>query len=205
MTYQNDSEVESEIFALVETIINLQKKYQNGEITDIFFQKSMNNTYKELLKCHFRLKEKELLLSDILANMNIKIKYQKALDILTHGIISSSSEDMVPSPNTQKGFSVLALPGITLEITSAFITLMDILKLGSFNDTHLLQDIFEELIGNVNKFPGLEYIKVKLSRLRDDLLKDKEKIVNDVIYREEVGKDLYLLFKEFHDKLNLKT
>jgi hypothetical protein len=100
---------------------------------------------------------------------------------------------------------VLALPGITLEITSAFITLMDILKLGSFNDTHLLQDIFEELIGNVKKFPGLEFIKVRLSRLREDLLKDKEKIVNNDIYREEVGKDLYLLFKEFHDKLNLKT
>ena len=35
MTYQND--LESEIFALVETTINLQKKYQNGDITDTFF------------------------------------------------------------------------------------------------------------------------------------------------------------------------
>jgi len=202
MTHQD---LESEIFAIVETIINLQMKYQNGDISDTFFQKTINNTYKEILKFHFKLKEKELLLSDILDNMNIKNKYQKALDILTHRIISSSSGDISPSHITQKGSSVLALPGITLEITSALITMMDILKLVSFNDTNLLQEIFEELIGNVNKFPGLEYIKVKISSLRDDLLKDKEKIVNDETYREDVGKELYLLFTEFHDKLNLKT
>lgn len=201
MTHQD---LESEIFAIVETIINLQMKYQNGDISDTFFQKTMNNTYKEILKFHFKLKEKELLLSDILDKMNIKNKYQKVLDILTHGI-SSSSGDISSTQITQKGSSVLALPGITLEITSAFITLMDILKLGSFNDTSLLQEIFEDLIGNVNKFPGLENIKVKISRLREDLLKDKEKIVNDDIYREDVGKELYLLFTEFHDKLNLKT
>ncbi len=202
MTHQD---LESEIFAIVETIINLQMKYQNGDISDTFFQKTINNTYKEILKFHFKLKEKELLLSDVIDNMNIKNKYQKALDILTHEIISSSSGDISPSQITQKGSSVLALPGITLEITSAFITIMDILKLGTFNDTSLLQEIFEELIGNVKKFPGLEYIKTKILRLRDDLLKNKEKIVNDDIYREDIGKELYLLFTEFHDKLNLKT
>lgn len=205
MTHQNDSDLESEIFALVETIINLQMKYQNGDISETFFLKTINNTYKEILKFHFKLKDKELLLADILDNMNIKNKYQKALDILTQVIASSSSGDMSSSPIKQKGSSVLTLPGITLEITSAFITLMDILKLGSFNDTSLLRDIFEELIGNVNKFPGLEYIKVKISRLKENLFKDKEKIVNDAIYREDVGKELYLLFKEFHDKLNLKS
>jgi len=198
-------DLESEIFVIVETIINLQMKYQNGDISDTFFQKTINNTYKEILKFHFKLKEKELLFSDVIDNMNIKNKYQKALDILTHGIISSSSGDIYPSQITQKGSSVLALPGITLEITSAFITIMDILKLGTFNDTSLLQEIFEELIGNVKKFPGLEYIKTKILRLRDDLLKNKEKIVNDDIYREDIGKELYLLFTEFHDKLNLKT
>lgn len=205
MTHQNDSDLESEIFALVETIINLQSKYQNGEITDTFFQKTINNTYKEILKFHFKLKEKEQLLSDLLENMNIKNKYQKALDILTHEIISSSSGDMGLSSSTQKSSSVLALPGITLEITSAFITLMDILKLGSFNDTRFLQEIFEILIGNVKKFPGLEYIAVKITGLRENLLKDKEKIINDDNYREDVGKELYLLFKDFQDKLNLKT
>lgn len=203
MSHQND--LESEIFALVETVINLQKKYQNGDITDAFFQKTINNTYKELLKFHFKLKEKDLLLSDILNKMNIKDKYQKVLDILMQGIMSSSSADGTPTANTLKGSSVLALPGIALEITSAFITLMDILKLGSLNDTSLLQEIFEELIENIKLFPGLEYIHVKISHLREDLLNDKQKIINDDIYREEVGKELYILFKEFHDKLNLKT
>ncbi|MBY9018432.1 MAG: hypothetical protein KGD66_06330 [Candidatus Lokiarchaeota archaeon] len=200
MTHQD---LESEIFAIVETIINLQMRYQNGDISNTFFQKTINNTYKEILKFHFKLKEKELLLSDILDKMNLKNKYQKVLDILTHGM--EPSGDISSTQITQKGSSVLALPGITLEITSAFITLMDILKLGSFNDTSLLQEIFEDLIGNINKFPGLEYIKVKILRLREDLLKAKEKIVNDDIYREDVGKELYLLFTEFHDKLNLKT
>ncbi|MHA1669502.1 MAG: hypothetical protein ACTSV5_02870 [Promethearchaeota archaeon] len=205
MTRQNDSNLEAEIFAIVETIINLQKRYKNGEITDSFFQKTINHTYNEILRFLFKLKEKELLLSDMLNTMNLKNKYQKALDILTQEIIPKTSEDLFLTPNTQKGPSVLALPGIALEITSDFITLMDILKLGSFNDISLLQDIFDDLIGNAKKFPGLEYIKVKISRLREDSLRYKEKIVNNEIYREHVGKKLYLLFKEFQDKLNLKN
>jgi len=205
MTTQNDSSLESEIFAIVETIITLQLKYQNGDVSDAFYQKAINSAYKEILKFHFKLKEKDLILSDVLENMNLKNKYQKALDILSQGIASSSSGDMYISPNTQKGSSVLALPGITLEITSAFITIMDILKLGSVHDTSLLQDIFNDLIENLTKFPGLEYIKIKVSRLREDLLKDKEKIISDDIYREDVGRELYLLFKDFQDKLNLKS
>jgi len=205
MTTQNDSSLESEIFAIVETIITLQLKYQNGDVSDAFYQKAINSAYKEILKFHFKLKEKDLMLSDVLENMNLKNKYQKALDILSQGIASSSSGDMYTSPNTQKGSSILALPGITLEITSAFITIMDILKLGSVHDTSLLQDIFNELIENLTKFPGLEYIKIKISHLREDLLKDKEKILSDDIYREDVGRELYLLFKDFQDKLNLKS
>jgi hypothetical protein len=205
MTRRNDSDLESEIYALVETIITLQMKYQKGAISDTFFQKTINNTYKELLTFHFKLKEKESSLSEILDNMDITNKYQQALDILTQGIKSSSSKDMTSSSHTQKGSSVLALPVITLEITSAFITLMDILKLGSFNDTSFLEDTFDNLVGNVKKFPGLESFKFKVSHLREDLLKHKDKIVNDEIYREDIGKELYLLFKEFHDKLNLKT
>jgi len=205
MTTQNDSSLESEIFAIVETIITLQLKYQNGDVSDAFYQKAINSAYKEILKFHFKLKEKDLMLSDVLENMNLKNKYQKALDILSQGIASSSSGDMYTSPNTQKGSSILALPGITLEITSAFITIMDILKLGSVHDTSLLQDIFNELIENLTKFPGLEYIKIKISHLRGDLLKDKEKILSDDIYREDVGRELYLLFKDFQDKLNLKS
>ncbi len=205
MTRRNDSDLESEIYALVETIITLQMKYQKGAISDAFFQKTINNTYKELLTFHFKLKEKESSLSEILDNMDITNKYQQALDILTQGIKSSSSKDMTSSSHTQKGSSVLALPVITLEITSAFITLMDILKLGSFNDTSFLEDTFDNLVGNVKKFPGLESFKFKVSHLREDLLKHKDKVVNDEIYREDIGKELYLLFKEFHDKLNLKT
>ena len=44
------SEIESELFALINTVINLYNKYQNGDLKDNFFQKSIKNCMNELLK-----------------------------------------------------------------------------------------------------------------------------------------------------------
>ena len=45
--------------------------------------------------------------------------------------------------------TVLELPGITLEITSSFITLMDALKLKGLHETELIDNLFRELKTNM--------------------------------------------------------
>jgi len=130
------SDVESELFALVNSINNLYKKYQEGTINDNFFRKAIKNAMKGLLKIKMYLNEKNISLSEVLIYMNFIEQYNRTTKIFKEIYVLGSPEEFIEVGNKNMSQfdknlknSILELPGITSEITASFITLMDALKL----------------------------------------------------------------------------
>jgi len=207
-----DENIESKLFALIHTILNVFKKFEEGLINDIFFQKTVKNAIKDLIKFNFSLKEKRIRLSHLLNKMNFTSQYKDAIAIintLTSKEISNASiESNLPEPaqsTKEESSSILMeLPGITLEITSSFITLMDALKLKGINESEIIIKMFKTLIRNVKRFPGNEEIHFNLKQIYKRVLSymDREEGVEGL--NEKIVDELYQIFKDFQRKLNLK-
>jgi hypothetical protein len=202
------SEIESELFSLVNTITNLYEKYQEGTINNNFFRKALRNAMKGLLKINLYFKEKNISLSKILKEMNFVKEYNNA--IKTIDIINPHNENFRILNESHSHFakrmktSFLELPGITSEITSSFITLMDALKLEGLKNIEFIIKLFNNLKRYLNKFPGLEEIQLKIEKIHDHTLENTNILIENKIYREKVVDHLYNIFNEFQDKLNLK-
>ena len=199
MSKERLSDIESELYSNINTILNLYKKYKKGILTQNFFQKSIKNNMNELLRINFLLKEQNFLISDILNNMNYTKAYYKAIDI-----INRVSALNFPGNQSNKSKSMLEIPGVTAKITSSFITLMDALKLDAFNNKSVITNLFEDLKENLVKFPGLELLQIEFEKLYNDILTNYPKVAKDKKFRDSIGDDLYKLYKQFQDKLNLK-
>jgi hypothetical protein len=203
-----NTEIESELYATTHTIINLSERYQEGDVKESYFQKSVKKIMNDLLKIHIKLKEQNLLLSDLLERTNLTKKYYQALDIINK--VSSLNFADVSSQDSSKysektSSSVLELPGITSKITASFITILDVFKLEAFEDINLLNKFFDELILNIRKFPGLERLEIKINKIREYLLKNKNRFLNNKNFRTLMEEDLYTLFKEFQNTLSIQT
>ena len=206
MTNQNKtsfkirSELESELFAVVNTIISLNQKYQSGNLKDSFFQRSIKSAMNDLLKINLSLNKNDIELSKFLANMNITDDYYKAIEIINKiSSLNISTNQFSKSTSS----SILEIPRITSEITSLFITVMDALKLETFDNNEIIFDLIKDLKKNFDRFPGLELSKVKLAKIYQEFLKNGENIVTHQKFRDSVADDLYGVFKEFKEKLSL--
>ena len=94
------SDNESELYALIHTILNAYKKFQEGTINDNFFRKTVKNTIKELLKFNFYLKEKEIDLPSLLKKMNFTEKYNEAIRVINN-ISSLDHSNSINGEDTQ--------------------------------------------------------------------------------------------------------
>jgi len=194
------SELESELFAIVNTIMTLNKKYQDGNLKESFFQRSIKSAMNDLFKINLSLNKNSLDLSKFLAKMNITDDYYKAIDIINK-ISSLNISTSQFSKSTSS--SILEIPRLTSEITSSFITLMDALKLESFDNNEIIFDLIKDLKKSFDKFPGLELSKIKLSKIYQEFLINGEEIISHKKIRDSVTDDLYEVFKGFKEKLNL--
>ena len=195
------SELESELFAIVNTIISLDQKYQTGNLKESFYQRSIKSAMNEMLKINLSLNKNNIELSKLLANMNITDNYYKAIDIINKMSLLNFSTNQFSKTTSS---SILEIPRISSEITSSFITVMDALKLETFDNNEILFDLFKNLKKNFYRFPGLELSKVKLTKIYEEFLKNGEKNANNQKYRDSVADDLYVVFKDFKEKLNLE-
>lgn len=195
------SELESELFAIVNTIISLDQKYQTGNLKESFYQRSIKSAMNDLLKINLSLNKNNIELSKLLANMNITDNYYKAIDIINKMSLLNFSTNQFSKTTSS---SILEIPRISSEITSSFITVMDALKLETFDNNEIIFDLFKNLKKNFDRFPGLELAKVKLTKIYEEFLKNGEKIVKNQKQRDSIADDLYAVFKEFKEKLNLE-
>lgn len=204
------SDVESELFALVNSINNLYKKYQEGTINDNFFRKAIKNAMKGLLKIKMYFNEKNISLSEVLIYMNFIEQYNRTTKIFKEIYVVSSPEEFIEIGNKNMSQfdknlrnSILELPGITSEITASFITLMDALKLEGLTSSDLILKLFKELKRSVKKFPGLDAIQLEINEIYNHVIKNPQNIFKNKRFRDIIVDKLYQIFKEFQRKLNL--
>ena len=158
---ESESKIESELFALVKLITNLNNKYQKGTVNEHFFRKALKTAMNNLLKLNFVLKESNLHLSDLIKRMDFAQEYNSALNIINRVSSVNLSDTGIVTQNR----TFLELPSITSEITTSFITLMDALTLDGLTKKDLIFDLFDELNHNLGKFPGLDDVLFKLKAL----------------------------------------
>ncbi len=195
-----ESKIESELFALVKSITNLNKKYEKGNVNQNFFKKALKTTMNNLLKLNFTLKEKKIQLTDLLNRMEFTEEYNSAFDIINRVSSLNISEKNISSKN----HTFLELPGITSEITTSFITLMDALTLEGLTKNDIIINLFEELTDNLSKFPGLDDILNRAEAVKTKALNHNNQFLSDAQLKEKLIEDLYQIFKDFQNKLRLK-
>jgi hypothetical protein len=207
---EKNPEVESELFALVNSIINLHDKYKEGLINDNFFRKAIKNAMKGLMKINMYFNEKNLSISNVLDKMNFADQYKTAIDIIKK-ITNPLTQDEkfqnneIPPFDKKMSYTILELPGITSEITSSFITLMDALKLEGLKSSELILKLFKELIINANKFQGFKGVHQKIIKIYNQVLKNPNNIIENKRFRDVVVEKLYQIFKEFQRNLNFSS
>ncbi len=196
-----ESKIESELFALVISITNLNNKYQKGNVNQNFFKKALKTTMNNLLKLNFTLKENRIQLVDLLNRMDFTEEYNSAIDIINRVSSLNISEKSISSKN----HTFLELPGITSEITTSFITLMDALTLEGLKKNDIIINLFEELIDNLSKFPGLDDVLTRIESVQTKALNRSNHLFSDAQLKEKLIEDLYQIFKDFQNKLKLKS
>lgn len=193
----NTSEIESELYSILITIPNLNDKYREGAINEVFFQKSLKNAMNSLLSIKIFLKQENIYFSDYIKQVNLIEEYNSAINIIN----KLSSLDFTDDSSERTKNSLLELPGITSEITSSFITLMDALKLDSLNDSDLIIKLFTELKKNLRKFPGLEDIKYKINEISEVVSRDVDDLVKSKKL-EILVDEIYSVYQEFQNNIN---
>ena len=199
------SKIQSELYAIIETIINLEMKYKDGQLKDNFFQNTIRNAINDLIKLNFELQDNNIQLSEFLEEMKYNKEYFKAIDIINrisslHFSSESSIDNSSLYPETVRS-TFFGLPGLSSEITSLFITLMDALKIGNLSDNQILINLLKDLKFNFDKFPGLEDLKFQFDILYKKVLNDPDKLFSNQQHRESIGHELYSIFNEFQKKL----
>jgi len=204
-------ELESELYALVNTIKNLWGKYQENTINENFFRKALRNAVKGLLNINISLKEKGLLLSKVLKDMDFVKEYNNAVRTIDKIlIINPHKENFEFLDENHSHFSksikssILELPGITSEITTSFITLMDALKLEGLRNSDLIMKLLKELKLSLKNFPGIDDITLKIEKIKSHASENTNLLIENRVYREKLVDHLYEVFNEFQNKINLK-
>lgn len=206
--FKKKTDVESELYALINTILNAYEKFKEGVVQENFFRRTLNNTIKELLKFNFYLDKEKVNLTSLLEKMNFSEQYYKAIELINKlSSLDFPSSDVEEELSDQSLFTkkmsqtVLNLPSITLEITTSFITLMDALKLKGFEDGEIIDKLFTDLKNNLKKFPGIDDLLIRVKAIN-------KRAFNSEIDRsnrtsEIIADELYKIFREFQNKLNL--
>ena len=212
MLEEGETNLESELYALVNTILNAYEKFKRGTIKDNFFQKKVRTTINELVKFNISLDQRKINLSNLLNKMNFTQQYYTAIDTINKmsalefpEVLSEGDSSHKSQISKEISSTVLELPGITLEITSTFITLMDALKLKGFQEIELVDNLFKELSDNLKKFPGMDDLREKVKIVHNNTSEKAHFIDKDNRIIEEIVDEMYQIFKDFQNKLNLKA
>jgi len=203
-------DIESELYSLVHTVKNLYQKFQNGNVNEFFFRKSIKGVMNTLLNLNLTIKKNNLMLSTLLDNMDFAPQYHDAIDIINKISMITSTQRSIHQKHARQADSVpsksvLELPQLTSEITSSFITLMDALKLGIISDEDLIFDLFDQLKEDLLNFPGLNEIHLKLEKIERHCRRNASIMIRNKQYRDRVVEHLYKIYKEFQDLLKLHT
>lgn len=156
--------------------------------------------------------EHDIDLSVLLKKMNFTSQYFTTIDIINQisalefpNTFSKKSEKEPSRSSKDLSSTVLELPAITLKITSAFITLMDALKLKGFQEIELIENLFVDLKKSLKKFPGMDNLLTKVKKMHERVKIKSHNEDKAKKFIEEIVDEIYQIYLEFQNKLNLKT
>ena len=196
-----ETKIEAELFSLIKSILNLNNKFQKGKINENFFKKALKNTINKLFKFKLILKENNILLIDLLEKMQLSKEFDDTIDLITRVSSLNLSNEKLEKQN----LNILDLPGLTSEITASFITLMDALTLNDLKNQDIIFRLFDELNNGLSNFPGVEDLVIKFEDIQRRVSNNLDKLLYENKLREKVVDELYMIFKEFQNKLDLNT
>jgi hypothetical protein len=204
-------EIESELYSLVKTLKRIHERYKKGEIQENFYLKSIKSTIRELIQFKFELQEKNVQMKDFLQKVEFSDDYFKIVDIINNVSNLKSNPNTLDQKkiSTKQGMNakiqraVLELPGLSTEITTAFITLMDALKLGDIASGKLLKKLFSDLLSALQRFPGLDDLSKKIETLSNKINKLQDDEVQNTQDQENLVDQIYTIFNAFKNKLNI--
>ena len=213
MTSQDKSihKLESELYGIITTFNKLYEKFQRGIVSNEFFQKTFSSLIYDFIDIKILLKLNKIDLVDIInddyfikeySEMNSIIKELSQTD-LTEKLITIHDEKRLKYSNLISP-SLLNLPGITSEITSYFITLMDAIKLDISVGNSFILGLFKNLKKELSKFPSFDYLNKKIDKLYIHLSQNIETFRENDLYREKLAIHLNNIFEEFQDVLDLQ-
>lgn len=194
----NSSKLKPKLFALINSVLELEDKYQKGKISDSFFHKTLKSSMDSLMEIKIKLKESDISIVDLVKQMGIKQRYDKSLSIMDEVILS---QEAPPSSQARFKTSVLELPSQTSQITSAFITLMDALQLDKIRDASYIHALFDDLKEALARVPMLNPILAKVNQVHAHALDHSEMILNSRSYKKKACDHLFAIFKQFEDAL----
>ncbi|MEJ2278666.1 MAG: hypothetical protein P8Y70_13095, partial [Candidatus Lokiarchaeota archaeon] len=204
------SDIESELYDIISTIMNLYHKNENGLINQNFFHKSIQNNYKKLRNINLLLKNKNIPITSFIKETNFVKEYNTALQIINEFTSKKVSiSNLVLKSKNKSEFaerlkkSVLDLPSVTSEITSSFITLMDSIKLCSRFNQKLILKFFNELKLNLQKLPEFEAYMHKIKKIESHVRKNFDLLIKSNDYKEKVVNHIYNIYQEFQNELRI--
>ena len=150
-------------------------------------------------------------MKDFLQKVEFSEDYFKIVDIITNVSNLKSKPNTLDQKqiSTKNGMNakiqraVLELPGLSTEITTAFITLMDALKLGDIASGKLLKQLFSDLLSALQRFPGLDDLSKKIESLYIKITKLQDDEVQNTYEQENLVDQIYIIFNAFKNKLNI--
>ncbi|MFW9882574.1 MAG: hypothetical protein ACFFG0_56650, partial [Candidatus Thorarchaeota archaeon] len=182
-----EAKIESELFALVKSITNLNIKYQKGIVNENFFRKALKTAMNNLVKINLSLKENNLQMLDLIKKMNLAQDYNSVINMINR----VSSLNLSDNEVIMKSRTFLELPAITSEITTSFITLMDALTLDGLRKKNLILNLFNELDHSLSKFPGLNDVLFKVKELQKNATNQLDQLMSNAKLKDKLIDNLY--------------
>ncbi len=211
-TLNNAVKIKSELYSLINSVIELHSKFKKGMIKEGFFYKSLKNYINQFHKLNNICKEESINLQDLIIQMSFVENYNKAIQVINEVSSMRISNDPYKEqdqdrakPSEKLKSSLLDLPKIASDITASFITLMDALKIDVVNNNDLINQLFNDIIRNLSQFSGLESVRKKVTSLFEQTSVDQRKMLGNSRYREQVVNQLYDIYNEFQKRLCFKV
>lgn len=198
--------LEGELYGCIATLNMLSNSYENGLIDASMYWKQLEWHIRQIVRIRSDLEKKNFDLKKFLEENQILEKYPRAsakLRLVASDGVTVRSEDEIPIEALKVSPSSLA--SITAEVISNLITLIDSLQLKDYARIDVVVPILDELLLQLEKFPGLEgknyWVYKEASRWRDRL-KD---LPPDMILEQEDAKKMeyeaYRWYRDFKQRL----
>ncbi len=186
MTVPSRLDIESQLYGIIQVLKSIHQRLKSGNISYTAYTNTIREKLKQLMVLELTLQAKELIMDEVLEKMNLSDDFfqlipqiHKHVELIEQEIVQTyksptklTDSEQILDNIAKKSHKMavygnhkihpLQLANLSSEITAGFITIFDFLKM-DIEDTHLLQETFQRLMGALKTFPGMDELFLDLS------------------------------------------